>query len=242
MCARSDRFTLSPPFPILSRGLEASHQDSGQRRRLRSVMQSGTLDCVPATVVQSPFGPLFLSLCVLYVGSGNVFDTKEKPSVVQAATSPTRDSSVVLEGLASPLGVEVCSFLCVSFKRARKKGDATKREHGQCLCVCVCVECVPLVEFRGDEFVHLRLANHLGLKGSLQESHGFVEPPVFSYPRDDGPIWLPSFAVRGCHSAHFPYHHLEMRAAHPLKAQYFFRPEGESWWLSARNEFPLGCA
>ena len=60
-------------------------------------MQSGTLDCVPASVVQCPLGPLFLSLCVLYVGSGNVFDTKEKPSAVQAENPPTRDSSVVLE-------------------------------------------------------------------------------------------------------------------------------------------------
>ena len=76
-----------PVTTIERRGLEASHQDSGQRRRLmRSVMQSGTLDCVPATVVQSPFGPLFLSLCVLHVEPCNVFDTRGKPSALRAET------------------------------------------------------------------------------------------------------------------------------------------------------------
>ena len=34
---------------------------------------------------------------MLLVGSGNVFDTKEKPSVMQAENPPTRDSPVVLE-------------------------------------------------------------------------------------------------------------------------------------------------
>ena len=38
-------------------------------------------------MIQSPFGPLFVfavCVCVLHVGSGNVFDTREKPSDVQA--------------------------------------------------------------------------------------------------------------------------------------------------------------
>ena len=84
MCAERQIYPVAT-FPILRRGLEASHQDSGQRRRLMStVRQSGTLDCVPAMVLQSSFGPLFLSLCLLHVGSGNVFDTEEKPSVAQA--------------------------------------------------------------------------------------------------------------------------------------------------------------
>ena len=42
-------------------------------------MQSGTLDCVPASVAQCPFGPLFLSLCVLHVEPCNGFAARRKP-------------------------------------------------------------------------------------------------------------------------------------------------------------------
>ena len=41
---------------------------------------------------------------VLLALSGNVFATRGKLSASRAETSPTRDSSVVLEGLASSLG------------------------------------------------------------------------------------------------------------------------------------------
>ena len=52
---------------------------------------------VPAPVIQSPFGPLFLSLCVLHVEPCNVFDTREMLSASRAETHRTRDLSVVLE-------------------------------------------------------------------------------------------------------------------------------------------------
>ena len=35
----------------------------------------------PAPVIQSLFGPWFLLLSVLHVGTGNVFDSRRKPSV-----------------------------------------------------------------------------------------------------------------------------------------------------------------
>ena len=44
---------------------------------------------VPATVVQSPFGPLFPSLCVLHVEPRNVFDTRGKLSDLPAEPYPT---------------------------------------------------------------------------------------------------------------------------------------------------------
>ena len=53
---------------------------------------------------ECPFGPLVAALFVLLVLSGNVFVTRGKPSASRAETSPTRDSSVVLEGLAPSLG------------------------------------------------------------------------------------------------------------------------------------------
>ena len=53
---------------------------------------------------ESLFGPLVAALFVLLVLSGNVFVTRGKPSASRAETSPTRDSSVVLEGLALSLG------------------------------------------------------------------------------------------------------------------------------------------
>ena len=52
---------------------------------------------VPATVVQSPFGPLFPSLCVLHVEPRNVFASRGKSSALRAETHHTRNFSVVLE-------------------------------------------------------------------------------------------------------------------------------------------------
>ena len=60
---------------------------------------------VPATVAQSPFGPLFLLLCVPHVKSCNAFDIRGKPSVSPLENIPTRDSPIALDGLSSPLGV-----------------------------------------------------------------------------------------------------------------------------------------
>ena len=57
------------------------------------VKQLETSSCVPAMVVQSLFGPLFLSLCVLHVEPCNVCDTRGKPSALRAETYSCRTLS-----------------------------------------------------------------------------------------------------------------------------------------------------
>ena len=57
------------------------------------VKQLEMSSCVPAMVVQSLFGPLFLSLCVLHVEPCNVFDTRGKPSALRAETYSCRTLS-----------------------------------------------------------------------------------------------------------------------------------------------------
>ena len=55
---------------FVSRGWQQGRESATNEDTLVTlVKQLETSSCVPAMVVQSPFGPLFLSLCVLHVDS-----------------------------------------------------------------------------------------------------------------------------------------------------------------------------
>ena len=79
---------------------------------------------VPATVVQSPFGPLFPSLCVLHVEPRNVFASRGKSSALRAETHHTRNFSVVLETLQlySKFSILHLEFKCVHPIRGESSG------------------------------------------------------------------------------------------------------------------------
>ena len=65
--------------------------------------------------MQSPFGPLFPSLCVLHVEPRNVFASRGKSSALRAETHHTRNFSVVLETLQlySKFSILHLEFKCV---------------------------------------------------------------------------------------------------------------------------------
>ena len=94
------------------------------------VKQLETSSCVPAMVVQSLFGPLFLSLCVLHVEPCNVFNTRKKPSALRAETYSCRT-------LSKPR-------LTSCTRKIR-----TLHLESKCVCVCVfgvcCMLCVACV-------------------------------------------------------------------------------------------------
>ena len=76
-----------PVTTISSRGWQQGRESATNEDTLVTlVKQLETSSCVPAMVVQSRFGPLFLSLCVLHVEPCNVFDTRGKPSALRAET------------------------------------------------------------------------------------------------------------------------------------------------------------
>ena len=77
---------------------------------------------VPATVVQSPFGPLFPSLCVLHVEPRNVFASRGKSSALRAETHHTRNFSVVLETHQGKISILHLEFKCVHPIRGESSG------------------------------------------------------------------------------------------------------------------------
>ena len=79
-------------FSDSQQGVPGAEQGWHQRRPLLLPVISisdARVTYVPATVVQSPFGPLFPSLCVIHVEPRNVFDTGGKPSDLPAEPYPT---------------------------------------------------------------------------------------------------------------------------------------------------------